>query len=149
MHCTHKEWNERGCSAPQLWPGINLPCCSTRSESRKHPGWAYQRKYQSGVPHRGRISRVSDRDIGIVVRWGAILDNLISKVYTLNCVSSHSLRAGGGMAMKLSGASDSTIMRVRRWPSLTYLTYIHSKIGALTAGVAWKMSTAFTFQNVE
>jgi hypothetical protein len=50
--------------------------------------------------------------------------------------------------MKLSGAYDSTIMRVGRWLLLTYLTYIHSQIGALTAGVAWKMSTAFRFQNV-
>jgi hypothetical protein len=58
------------------------------------------------------------------------------------------LRAGGAMALKLSGASDSTIMRVGRWTSLTYLTYIHTQIGALTAGLAWKMSTAFTFQNV-
>jgi len=96
----------------------------------------------------GRISRVLDRDIGIAVRWGATLDNLIPKGYTLNHISSHSLRAGGAMAMKLSGMSDSTIMRVGRWSSLTYLTYIHSQIGALTAGVAWKMSTAFTFQNV-
>lgn len=96
----------------------------------------------------GRVSRVSDRDIGLAVRWGATLDNLMSKGYTLNRVSAHSLRAGGAMAMKLSGASDSTIMRVGRWSSLTYLTYIHSQIGALTAGVAWKMSTAFTFQNV-
>ena len=96
----------------------------------------------------GRISRVSDRDIGITVRWGATCDYIISKGYTLNRVSSHSLRAGGAMAMKLSGASDSTIMRVGRWSSLTYLTYIHSQIGALMAGVAWKMSTAFTFQNV-
>jgi hypothetical protein len=52
------------------------------------------------------------------------------------------------MAMKLSGASDSTIMRVGRWTSLTYLMYIPTQIGALTAGVAWRMSTAFTFQNV-
>jgi hypothetical protein len=52
------------------------------------------------------------------------------------------------MAMKLSGASDSTIMGVGRWTSLTYLTYIHTQIGALTAGMAWRMSTAFTFQNV-
>jgi hypothetical protein len=96
----------------------------------------------------GRISRVSDQDIGIAVRWGATLDNLVSKSYTLNRVSAHSLQAGGAMAMKLSGASDSTIMQVKRWSLLTYLTYIHSQIGALTAGVAWKMSTAFTFQNV-
>jgi len=60
----------------------------------------------------GRISQVSDRDIGVAVRWGATWDNLISKGYTLNRVSSHSLWAGGAMAMKLSGASDSTIMRV-------------------------------------
>jgi hypothetical protein len=95
----------------------------------------------------GRISRVSDCDIGIAVRWGAMLDQLISKGYTLDRVSSHSLRAGRAMAMKLSGTSDSTIMRVGGWSSLTYLTYIHLQIGALTAGVAWKMSTTFTFQN--
>ncbi len=96
----------------------------------------------------GRVSRVMDRDIGIAVRWGATSNQLTSRGYTLNRVSSHSLRAGGAMAMKLSGASDSRIMRVGRWLSLTYLTYIHSQIGALTAGVAWKMSTAFRFQNV-
>jgi hypothetical protein len=38
------------------------------------------------------------------------------------------------MAMKLSGAMDSTIMRVGRWSLLTYLTYIHLQIGALTTG---------------
>ncbi len=52
------------------------------------------------------------------------------------------------MAMKLSGASDSTIMRIGRWTSLTYLTYIHSQIEALAKGVAWKMSKCFHFQNV-
>jgi hypothetical protein len=52
------------------------------------------------------------------------------------------------MALKLSGALDSTIMHVGHWTSLTYLTYIHMQIGALTAGIAWNMSTAFTFQNV-
>ena len=82
---------------------------------------------------------MSDRDIGIAVRWGATSDSLLTRGYTI---------AGGAMAMKLSGASDSTIMRVGRWTSLTYLTYIHSQIGALTAGVVWRMSTAFTFQNV-
>ncbi len=96
----------------------------------------------------GRTSRVSDRDIGTAVRWGATYDGLLLRGYTLNRISSHSLRAGGAMALKLSGASDSTIMRVGRWTSLTYLTYIHTQIGALTSGVALKMSAAFTFQNV-
>jgi hypothetical protein len=73
------------------------------------------------------ISKVSDRDIGIAVRWGAIYDGLLLCGYTLTCISSHSLQAGGAMALKLSSASDSTTMRVGRWTSLTYLTYIHTK----------------------
>jgi hypothetical protein len=64
--------------------------------------------YHSG----GHISWVTDRDIGIAVRWGAMSDHLTSRGYTINRVSSHSLRAGSAMAMKLSGASDSTIMQV-------------------------------------
>ncbi len=52
------------------------------------------------------------------------------------------------MAMKLSGATNSTIMRIRQWTLLTYLTYIHTQIGALSAGVAWKMSRCFTFQKM-
>jgi hypothetical protein len=52
------------------------------------------------------------------------------------------------MAMKLSGASVSTIMQVGWWSSLTYLTYIHSQIGALTAGLSRLMATQVRFQNV-
>ncbi len=60
----------------------------------------------------GRVSRVLDRNIGIASRWGATSDSLLTRGYTLKHISSHSLRAGGAMAMKLSGMSDGTIMRV-------------------------------------
>jgi hypothetical protein len=96
----------------------------------------------------GHTTRVTDRDISIAVRWGAVSDGLLLRGYTLTRISLHSLLAGGAMALKLSGAADSTIMRVGRWTSLTYLTYIHTQIGALTAGMARMISTAFTFQNV-
>jgi hypothetical protein len=96
----------------------------------------------------GQCSQVLDRDIGIAVRWGATCDCLLTKGYTLNQISSHSLRAGGAMAMKLSGASDSTIMQVGWWSLLTYLTYIHLQIGALTAGLSRLMATQVRFQNV-
>ncbi len=96
----------------------------------------------------GRRSSVLDRDIGIAVRWGVAHDCLLTKGYILNRISSHSLRVGGAMAMKLSGVSDSTIMQVGHWSSLTYLTYIHSQIGALTAGVVKLMATQVRFQNV-
>jgi hypothetical protein len=96
----------------------------------------------------GAISWVTDQDIGMGIRWGATFDCLLAQGYTFDRISPHSLRAGGAMAMKLSGVSDSTIMKVGSWSSLTYLTYIHLQIGSLTAGLPWRMSTAFTFQNV-
>ena len=95
-----------------------------------------------------RVIRVLDRDIGIAICWRAMSDRLLTWGYTLQRISSHSLRAGRAMAMKLSRASDSTIMQVGWWTSLTYLTYIHSQIGSLMAGLAARMSMAFTFQNV-
>jgi hypothetical protein len=96
----------------------------------------------------GRPTLVSNQNIGMVIQWGATSDCLLTRGYTLDRISSHSLRAGRAMAMKLGGASDSTIMRVGRWSSLMYLTYIHSQIGALTAGLFKLMATQQTFQNV-
>jgi hypothetical protein len=52
------------------------------------------------------------------------------------------------MAMKLCGASDSAILQVGQWSSLTFLTYIHSQIGALTAIVSKLMTKQRTFQNM-
>jgi hypothetical protein len=52
------------------------------------------------------------------------------------------------MALKLAGATTDTIMRMGRWTSNTYMTYIHAQIGALTKGIAWKMSRNHTFHNV-
>jgi hypothetical protein len=95
-----------------------------------------------------RTNRVSDQDVTIALQWGAMYNCLMAKGYTVDRVSLHSLRARGAMAMKLSGTTDSMIMGISCWTSLTYLTYIHSQIGALLAGVAWKMSQQFTFQNV-
>jgi hypothetical protein len=95
-----------------------------------------------------RPTLVSDRDIGMAIQWGATFDCLLTCGCTLDRISSHSLQAGRAMAMKLGGASDSTIMQVGRWMSLMYLTYIHSQIGALTAGLSKLMAKQQTFQNV-
>ena len=78
----------------------------------KHP----PNTYLDTVVHSSRhTTHDSDRDIGIAVRWGAISDGLLLRGYTIHRISSHSLRAGGAMALKHSGASDSTIMRVGLW----------------------------------
>ena len=52
------------------------------------------------------------------------------------------------MALKLAGESLDIIMRVGRWTSLTYMTYIHAQIGALAKGLAWRVSKQYTFHNV-
>ena len=68
--------------------------------------------------------------------------------FNLDRVGSHSLRASGAMALKLNGKADSLIMKLGRWTSNTFLTYIHSQIGALTANVATAMATPLQFHNV-
>ena len=60
-------------------------------------------------------------------------------------VGSHSLRAGGAMAMKLNGCDLVTIMKSGRWTSLTFLTYIHNQIAHLGANITHRMATAVPF----
>jgi len=52
------------------------------------------------------------------------------------------------MALKLAGEEDSRIKLVGRWSSDKFITYIHSKIGALTAGLSAKMARCIVFQNI-
>jgi hypothetical protein len=63
-------------------------------------------------------------------------------------VGPHSLRAGGAMALKLTGADDTTIMKMGRWSGLTFLQYIHNQIAHISVGLADQMSTRFDFVNI-
>ena len=63
-------------------------------------------------------------------------------------IGAHSLRAGGAMALKLHGYDDTTIMKMGRWTSLTFLQYIHNQIAHLTKDISKKMSIALPFVNV-
>jgi hypothetical protein len=51
--------------------------------------------------------------------------NLPANGYDLTRIGAHSLRASGAMALKLNGYGKETIMKVGRWSSDTFLTYIH------------------------
>jgi hypothetical protein len=74
--------------------------------------------------------------------------NLPAHGYDLNRIGAHSLRASGAMALKLNGYDKETIMKIGRWSSDTFLTYIHSQIAALTMRVAAKMTQRVNFHNV-
>ncbi len=92
--------------------------------------------------------RVVATNITDLVHQAAIDTNLVAQGYDLKRVSTHSLRASGAMALKIQGVADSLIMKIVRWTGLTFLTYIHSQIGALNAGLARKMAFRIHFINV-
>ena len=63
-------------------------------------------------------------------------------------IRAHSLRTGGAMALKLHGYDDTTIMKMGRWTSLTFLQYIHNQIAHLSKDISKKMSIPLPFVNV-
>ena len=63
-------------------------------------------------------------------------------------VDTHSLQAGGAMALNLSGNSDTLIMKFGWWSSLTFLKYIHEQIAFLSEVVSTDMSNQIPFNNI-
>ena len=96
----------------------------------------------------GVHSHIHDNDITIALRCGAAKAGLLLRGYTLAQISSHSLRASGAMALKLAGADDTTIQKLGRWSSRTFLMYIHTQIAAYSAGWAAKMAAPIDFIHV-
>ena len=82
------------------------------------------------------------------VRRGAKLAKLTESGYTLSRIGAHSLRASGAMALWLSGHGPEAIMKLGRWRTQTFLTYIHAQIAQLTAGTSIKMRQPVLFHNV-
>jgi hypothetical protein len=107
-----------------------------------------------GMPQSTPLSYVSPgvhvvaKNITDLVKYAARATNLVAQGYDIKRVGTHSLRASGAMALKLQGASDATIMMMGRWSGLTFLTYIHSQIGALYVGLAQRMAIHVQFVNV-
>ena len=64
-------------------------------------------------------------------------------------IGTHSLRAGGAMALKFSGADRDDIKKLGRWTSDTFLIYIHDQIAAYQEGWTQQMSQHRHFFNLE
>ena len=60
----------------------------------------------------------------------------------------HSIRAGGAMAMFLSGVCEIVIQRVGRWSSFAFLEYIREQVDCFTAGVSQKMLKYEEYQHL-
>ena len=63
-------------------------------------------------------------------------------------VGANLLRAGGAMALKLHSYDETTIRKMGRWTSLTFLQYIHNQIAHLSKDISKKMSIPLPFVNV-
>ena len=91
---------------------------------------------------------IESEDIIKLVREAAIKLNLSDFAIDPDLLGSHSLRAGGAVALKLHGFDDTTIMKMGRWTSLTFLQYIHNQIAHLSRDISNKMSRPLPFLNI-
>ncbi|HEY9815756.1 MAG TPA: hypothetical protein V6D20_08150 [Candidatus Obscuribacterales bacterium] len=96
----------------------------------------------------GSRSYINQKDINTAVKDAAVSIGLTNFGYTTSDVSSHSLRAGGAMAMHLNGISPEIIQKHGRWRSNTFLMYIHEQLSAFTAGLSIKMSNRIPFRSI-
>ena len=82
------------------------------------------------------------------VKYAVKILNLDKKGLLPDQVGSHSLRAGGAMAMHLNKVDHNTIKKMGRWSSDTFLMYIHEQIAAFSSGISTQMSNPIVFQNI-
>jgi hypothetical protein len=94
----------------------------------------------------GKVLRATD--INSAIKAAVIQLNLRQYGFHPDQISSHSLRAGGAMALHLNHQSSATIRLMGRWSSDTFLDYIHSQIAAFSTGLSTAMSTNILFNNI-
>jgi hypothetical protein len=91
---------------------------------------------------------VTPADMILAIRTSVLALGLDKAGIDPDIVGVHSLRAGGAMALKLHGESDTTIMKHGRWSGLTFLQYIHNQIGHLSKDLSKKMARPIPFLNI-
>lgn len=97
---------------------------------------------------KGRQCKLVSRNINDAVKTAVVALNLVKRGFPPTAISSHSLRAGGAMAMHLNGASPVAIRKQGRWSSDTFLMYIHEQISAFSAGLSTMMSKNIGWRNI-
>jgi hypothetical protein len=81
-------------------------------------------------------SHVTSAHITLAVQEIVVLAGLLNYGYNPLRVSAHSLRASGAMALRLDNVGEDIIKKLGQWSSSRRLTYIHTQISALTAGLS-------------
>ncbi len=97
------------------------------------------------------LGNVTECQISYAVEYAAQALRYPDIGIPLKQVDTHSLRLGGACALKLSGHSDTKIMKVGRWKpnSTSFLEYIQQQLSTFLAGMSTKMSRIAKFTNME
>jgi hypothetical protein len=98
---------------------------------------------------KGTAKVLASSAINTEVKVAVVALGLDKHGFSRSSVSSHSLRAGGAMAMHLNNVSRDHIRKMGRWSSDTFLMYIHEQISAFSSGISKKMSTEIGWHNIE
>ena len=98
--------------------------------------------------HLGK-THITDKDVRRATKAAVLKLGLAANVVTPCRVGTHSLRAGGAMALKFAGASRDDIKKMGRWSSDTFLIYIHDQIAEYSEGWTDKMATPRSYFNLE
>ena len=92
---------------------------------------------------------VTDEDMRVAIRRAVIALRLEKNGILPSRVGTHSLRAGGAMALKFAGADRDDIKKMGRWSSDTFLVYIHDQIAEYSEGWTKKMEEPRSYFNLE
>ena len=94
---------------------------------------------------------VTESQIRYAVKFAATALGYPSRGIPIARVDTHSLRAGGACALKLSGHDDVEIRKMGRWAprSLAFLEYIQQQLSSFSQGMATNMSNIAMFTNME
>jgi hypothetical protein len=112
--------------------------CLARRVHHIHSNGGSDAQLICDVMVKGHWTNVSRQGIVSLVKRGATELKLNQRGIDPDLLGSHSLRAGGAMALKLQHYADTLIQKLGRWSSTTWLQYIHTQIAHLSKGVAAK-----------
>jgi len=86
---------------------------------------------------------VTNDDINVAIHT-AIPHNLDSaKVYTPDTIGSHSLHAGGTMALFHQGFDATAIMKLGQWTSTALMIYLHEQLDIISHDATHPIPTTF------
>lgn len=91
---------------------------------------------------------LKDRQVSEALKLAGTTLDYPSRGIPIDLIDTHSLRAGGAMALHLNGYSDREIMKMGRWRGETFKEYIHECLSAFSKGMSKSMKKTFQFVNV-